>query len=86
VIVIQPALTPLTKKNIMLRAALLAARTARRAAPSSLASAAAAAARPASTLAGLPVVDHSYDAVVVGAGGAGLRATVGLCEAGLKTA
>lgn len=71
----------------MLRAALLAARTARRAAPSTLApAAAAAAARPASTLAGLPVVDHSYDAVVVGAGGAGLRATVGLCEAGLKTA
>ena len=39
-----------------------------------------------SSLAGIPVVDHSYDAVVVGAGGAGLRATVGLCEAGLKTA
>ncbi len=33
-----------------------------------------------------PVVDHQYDAVVVGAGGAGLRAAVGLCEAGLKTA
>lgn len=40
----------------------------------------------AASLAGIPVVDHSYDAVVVGAGGAGLRATVGLCEAGLKTA
>ena len=30
--------------------------------------------------------DHSYDVVVVGAGGAGLRATVGLAEAGLATA
>ena len=39
-----------------------------------------------SSLSGIPVIDHSYDAVVVGAGGAGLRATVGLCEAGLKTA
>ncbi len=32
------------------------------------------------------VIDHEYDVVVVGAGGAGLRATVGLAEAGLKTA
>jgi len=32
------------------------------------------------------VVDHVYDVVVVGAGGAGLRATVGLAEAGLSTA
>jgi len=32
------------------------------------------------------IVDHAYDVVVVGAGGAGLRATVGLAEAGLKTA
>ncbi len=32
------------------------------------------------------IVDHSYDVVVVGAGGAGLRATLGLAEAGLKTA
>ncbi|MEM7223532.1 MAG: succinate dehydrogenase flavoprotein subunit [Pseudomonadota bacterium] len=32
------------------------------------------------------VVDHTYDVVVVGAGGAGLRATLGLVEAGLKTA
>jgi len=32
------------------------------------------------------IVDHTYDAVVVGAGGAGLRATIGLCEAGLKAA
>ncbi|MEE3293467.1 MAG: succinate dehydrogenase flavoprotein subunit [Pseudomonadota bacterium] len=30
--------------------------------------------------------DHTYDVVVVGAGGAGLRATVGLAEAGLSTA
>ena len=32
------------------------------------------------------IVDHTYDVVVVGAGGAGLRATLGLAEAGLKTA
>jgi len=32
------------------------------------------------------VVDHEYDAVVVGAGGAGLRAAMGLSEAGQKTA
>ena len=32
------------------------------------------------------VVDHTYDVVVVGAGGAGLRATLGAAEAGLKTA
>ena len=32
------------------------------------------------------VVEHSYDAVVVGAGGAGLRATLGMTMAGLKTA
>lgn len=32
------------------------------------------------------VVDHVYDAVVVGAGGAGLRAAMGLSEAGFKTA
>ncbi len=31
-------------------------------------------------------VDHTYDVVVVGAGGAGLRATLGLAERGLKTA
>ena len=33
-----------------------------------------------------PITDHTYDVVVVGAGGAGLRATVGLAAAGLKTA
>ena len=32
------------------------------------------------------IVDHTYDAVVVGAGGSGLRATMGIAEAGLKTA
>ena len=31
-------------------------------------------------------VDHSYDVVVVGAGGSGLRAALGCAEAGLKTA
>jgi len=30
--------------------------------------------------------DHTYDVIVVGAGGAGLRATFGLAEAGLSTA
>ena len=33
-----------------------------------------------------PMVDHQYDAIVVGAGGAGLRAAVGLSELGFKTA
>ncbi|MEE9140922.1 MAG: succinate dehydrogenase flavoprotein subunit [Alphaproteobacteria bacterium] len=32
------------------------------------------------------IVDHAYDVVVVGAGGAGLRATLGMAAAGLKTA
>ena len=32
------------------------------------------------------VVDHTYDAVVVGAGGAGLRAAFGLAEQGFRTA
>ncbi|AHJ63971.1 Succinate dehydrogenase flavoprotein subunit [Granulibacter bethesdensis] len=32
------------------------------------------------------IVDHTYDVVVVGAGGAGLRATLGMGAAGLKTA
>ncbi len=33
-----------------------------------------------------PITDHVYDVVVVGAGGAGLRATFGLAQEGLKTA
>lgn len=32
------------------------------------------------------IIDHVYDTVVVGAGGSGLRATMGSAEAGLKTA
>jgi succinate dehydrogenase / fumarate reductase flavoprotein subunit len=32
------------------------------------------------------IIDHHYDVVVVGAGGAGLRATFGMAEAGLNTA
>jgi len=32
------------------------------------------------------VIDHKYDVVVVGAGGAGLRSTFGMAEAGLTTA
>jgi len=32
------------------------------------------------------ITDHDYDVLVVGAGGAGLRAAVGLSESGLKTA
>jgi len=32
------------------------------------------------------IIDHTYDVVVVGAGGAGLRATMGAAGAGLKTA
>lgn len=32
------------------------------------------------------IVNHEYDVVVVGAGGAGLRATFGMAEAGLRTA
>ncbi len=31
-------------------------------------------------------IDHDYDVVVIGAGGAGLRATFGLAEAGFRTA
>jgi succinate dehydrogenase / fumarate reductase flavoprotein subunit len=33
-----------------------------------------------------PVTEHLYDVIVVGAGGAGLRATLGMAAAGLKTA
>ena len=32
------------------------------------------------------IVDHSFDAVVVGAGGAGLRAAYGLASEGFSTA
>ena len=32
------------------------------------------------------IIDHVYDVIVVGAGGSGLRACLGLAEAGLKTA
>jgi succinate dehydrogenase / fumarate reductase flavoprotein subunit len=32
------------------------------------------------------IIDHAYDVVVVGAGGAGLRATLGMAAEGLKTA
>jgi succinate dehydrogenase / fumarate reductase flavoprotein subunit len=32
------------------------------------------------------IIEHTYDVVVVGAGGAGLRATLGMAEKGLKTA
>ncbi len=37
-------------------------------------------------LSAYPITDHLYDAVVVGAGGAGLRATLGCTAAGLETA
>src|ERR1700721_1844350 len=33
-----------------------------------------------------PITDHTFDVVVVGAGGAGLRASVGCAPAGLRTA
>ncbi len=33
-----------------------------------------------------PITDHTFDVIVVGAGGAGLRATVGCARAGLRTA
>jgi succinate dehydrogenase / fumarate reductase flavoprotein subunit len=33
-----------------------------------------------------PIVDHEYDCLVLGAGGSGLRAAVGMVEAGLRTA
>jgi len=35
---------------------------------------------------GYEIIDHEFDVVVVGAGGAGLRATLGMAEQGLKTA
>jgi len=39
-----------------------------------------------STIGNYTIVDHTYDAVVVGTGGAGLRAAFGLVEKGFKTA
>ena len=33
-----------------------------------------------------PFIDHTYDVIVVGAGGSGLRAALGCAQAGLKTA
>jgi succinate dehydrogenase / fumarate reductase, flavoprotein subunit len=33
-----------------------------------------------------PIIDHAYDVLVVGAGGAGLRAALGAAQAGLRTA
>lgn len=33
-----------------------------------------------------PIIEHEYEVVVVGAGGAGLRATLGMCSLGIKTA
>ncbi len=43
-------------------------------------------ASPAIGRAAYPIADHEFDVVVVGAGGAGLRAVVGCSEAGLRTA
>jgi succinate dehydrogenase flavoprotein subunit len=40
----------------------------------------------ASTPSAYKIIDHAYDVVVVGAGGSGLRATMGAAEKGLKTA
>jgi succinate dehydrogenase / fumarate reductase flavoprotein subunit len=42
--------------------------------------------RPGAAAGAYTFVDHQYDVVVVGAGGAGLRATLGMAEQGLKTA
>ncbi len=39
-----------------------------------------------SKIEGYEIIEHEYDVVVVGAGGAGLRATFGMAEKGLKTA
>ncbi|MDD2875782.1 MAG: succinate dehydrogenase flavoprotein subunit [Acidiphilium sp.] len=38
------------------------------------------------SLAAYTIIDHTYDVLVVGAGGSGLRATLGMGQAGLKTA
>lgn len=53
---------------------------------SKLAATAAGAGRRAFASSAYPVIDHTYDAIVVGAGGAGLRAAVGLSELGFNTA
>ncbi len=37
-------------------------------------------------MAAYEIIEHNYDVVVVGAGGAGLRATLGMAEQGLRTA
>jgi succinate dehydrogenase / fumarate reductase flavoprotein subunit len=37
-------------------------------------------------MAAYEIIDHTFDVVVVGAGGAGLRATLGAAQAGLRTA
>ncbi|MGQ3356415.1 MAG: succinate dehydrogenase flavoprotein subunit [Phreatobacter sp.] len=44
------------------------------------------AAAPAANGRAYDITDHTYDVVIVGAGGAGLRAVVGCAQAGLKTA
>jgi len=68
----------------------LSSHVARRVAPRATATATAARAITSSSSTKLTgdytVVDHEYDAVVVGAGGSGLRAAMGLSEAGFKTA
>ncbi len=43
-------------------------------------------AAPARSGAAYPITDHTFDVVIVGAGGAGLRATVGCSQARLRTA
>ena len=37
-------------------------------------------------MAAYEIIDHEFDVVIVGAGGAGLRATLGMAEQGLNTA
>ncbi|MBV9508700.1 MAG: FAD-binding protein, partial [Caulobacteraceae bacterium] len=37
-------------------------------------------------MAAYPFTDHTFDVVVVGAGGSGLRAAIGCAASGLKTA
>ena len=32
------------------------------------------------------ITDHQYDVIIIGAGGSGLRATLGAAESGLRTA